>query len=473
MGNGKVVLGYCSPGEVRTEWHESLLGLVAADARRPQADRIIAGRLGMTSSANIAGARNTIVKAFLDGPHEWLLMVDADMVFDPDAVDQLLAAADPDRAPIVGGLCFGVEGDRLFPTLYDIGGTPDRPEVLRYGEYPPNTLFRVFATGAAFLLIHRSALERIRDFRDGGRGFGDIFPWFQETTFRDAAGRDVMPMSEDVTFCWRAGVTGIPIHVHTGVRVGHVKPRTLTEELFLRQVAAETPPRPATERVAVIVPVMRRPQNAEPFMTSLRASTGLATAYAVVDDQDEGTREAWVAAGARVIDFADDGGPGTFAEKVNAAFRRLPVFDDEYAPWLFIAGDDVRFHPGWLDHAVEAAGDRFHVVGTNDLGNERTMTGEHGTHLLIRRSYVDEVGASWDGTGVVAHEGYRHWYVDDEIVTAAKQRGVWTSSPASRVEHLHPFWGKAPDDDVYRLGQASQDADRATYQARLRDHAAG
>lgn len=466
MGNGKVVLGYCSPGEVRTEWHESLLGLVAADARRPQADRIIAGRLGMTSSANIAGARNTIAKAFLDGPHEWLLMVDADMVFDPDAVDQLLAAADPDRAPIVGGLCFGVEGDRLFPTLYDIGGTPDRPEVLRYGEYPPNTLFRVFATGAAFLLIHRSALERIRDYREGGRGFGDVFPWFQETTFRDAAGRDVMPMSEDVTFCWRAGVVGVPIHVHTGVSVGHVKPRVLTEELFLRQVAADTPPTPATEPVAVIVPALRRPQNARPFMASLRATSGLATAYAVCHEGDQETWRAWQAAGAEVL-FDDGPEPGTFAQRVNLAARHTQE------SWLFISGDDVRFHPGWLDHAVEAAGDRFHVVGTNDLGNERTMTGEHGTHLLIRRSYVDDVGASWDGPGVVAHEGYRHWYVDDEIVVAGKQRGAWTSARASRVEHLHPFWGKAPDDDVYRLGQASQDADRATYQARLRDHAAG
>ena len=38
--------------------------------------------------------------------------------------------------------------------------------------------------------------------------------------------------------------------------------------------------------VTVIVPVLGRPQNAEPFMRSLRASTGLATVYAVAEPND-------------------------------------------------------------------------------------------------------------------------------------------------------------------------------------------
>jgi hypothetical protein len=125
-------------------------------------------------------------------------------------------------------------------------------------------------------------------------------------------------------------------------------------------------------------------------------------------------------------------------------WRRLhPVAIAADAPWIFITGDDVRFHPGWLDHAQHiAALTGAHVVGTNDWGNPRVMAGEHGTHLLIRRSYIEEQGASWDGPGVVCHEGYRHNYVDDEIVTVAKQRGVWVSAPGSVVEHFHPMLGQ-------------------------------
>jgi hypothetical protein len=95
------------------------------------------------------------------------------------------------------------------------------------------------------------------------------------------------------------------------------------------------------------------------------------------------------------------------------------------------------------------------------------LAGEHATHPLIRRSYIEQVGASWDGPGIVAHEGYRHWYVDDELCQAAKDRGVFVAALASKVEHLHPLWGKGDPDPAYAVGQAHADTDRATWQRRL------
>jgi hypothetical protein len=224
---------------------------------------------------------------------------------------------------------------------------------------------------------------------------------------------------------------------------------------------------PASDEVAVLVPVMRRPDNAEPFMTSLRASTGLARAYAICDRTDHETAEAWHRAGAHVVTLVGGAHPegGSFAQKVNMGYRCSTE------PWLFLTGDDVRFRPGWLDQAQATAGDKFNVVGTNDLGNPRVTSGEHATHLLVRRSYVDEQGASWDGPGVVCHEGYRHWFVDDEIVTVAKQRGTWAPSLAAVVEHLHPIFGKAESDPTYRLGQSFVEQDRALFEQRTAQHA--
>jgi len=196
-------------------------------------------------------------------------------------------------------------------------------------------------------------------------------------------------------------------------------------------------------------------------MESLRASTDDARVYAVSQDGDEATFNAWIAAGANVLTAFGT----TFAEKVNHGYRNTGE------SWLFITGDDVKFHDRWLLNAQIVAGSRHHVVGTNDLGNARVMAGEHGTHLLIRRSYVDEVGASWDGPGVVCHEGYRHWYVDNEIVTAAKQRGVWISAKSSIVEHMHPLFGKGQPDEVYELGQSYAEVDRKTFEERVRAHA--
>ncbi len=72
---------------------------------------------------------------------------------------------------------------------------------------------------------------------------------------------------------------------------------------------------------------------------------------------------------------------------------------------------------------------------------------------------------------MVCHEGYKHWYVDDEVVTVAKQRGAWGMALGSIVEHLHPAWGKGETDDVYTLGQSHADADKALFLKRTRANA--
>jgi hypothetical protein len=325
-------------------------------------------------------------------------------------------------------------------------------------DYPHDMVTRCAGTGSACILIHRSVFEMVAE-KHGPTWYNKI----PNTTMGQV-------VSEDLSFCMRAGTVGVPVHVHTGVRTSHQKTLWLAEDDYYGQVAlSKIVPevQPATERTAIIVPVMRRPQNAATFMSSLKASGAeLADVKAICDDADQETIDAWKAAGAEVIHgtWGDDR-PGTFAEKVNAGY------DLTTQPWLFLTGDDVRFKPGWLDHAQHAARDGYDVIGTNDLHNPRVTSGEHATHLLIRRSYVDEQGASWDGPKVVAHEGYRHWYVDDEIVTAAKQRGVWTMAPFAHVEHMHPLWRLAPNDDVYELGQSHAEHDKALFQERRQANA--
>lgn len=460
MPGDAVTVAYVHPNEVTYSWHESLLNLIGWDLSHDA--RVARGgwlAVRCYGADGIGAARNTAVAQFLTEKNaDWLFWVDTDMGFTPDTVDRLLAAADPVERPIVGALAFaqkqnapdGMGGwhTSLVPTIYDWVNTGQGTGFLSRPTYPVNTLVRCAGTGSAAVLIHRSVLERIAE--EHGPVWYDRVP-------NPTAGNQLI--GEDLSFCLRAGALNIPVHVHTGVRTSHFKPDWLAEQDYWRNVVAE----PAADPTAVLVPVMRRPQNAAPFMASLRASTGLATVYAVADADDTETIAAWTAAGASVL--VRDGAEGTFAEKVNYGYRNT----DE--PWVFIVGDDVRFHAGWLDHAQAIAGDTRHVIGTNDLGNPRVVAGDHATHLLIRRSYVDEQGASWDGPKIVAHEGYRHWYVDDEIVTAAKQRGVWAMALGSVVEHLHPAWGKADTDDVYGLGQAHASEDQAVFEKRARRHA--
>lgn len=221
----KVVVGYCHPGMVHAAFHESLLDTLVYDVAFNR--RIVdgGGRLGTQASANLSAPRNKIVREFLTkSTADWLWMLDTDMVFPPDTLERLLEFADPVKAPIVGGLCFSIDDGRLFPTLYGlVEGDPD-PQVIRFNEWPPDAMFEVAATGTACLLMHRSALERMRD-----QQFNPAFPWFQETHH---AGE---PVGEDITFCWRASMLDIPVHVNTGVQIGHVKQHLLTIDGYLAQ----------------------------------------------------------------------------------------------------------------------------------------------------------------------------------------------------------------------------------------------
>jgi hypothetical protein len=231
----KVVVGYLTPGKVHSAFMESMLDLLVYDVAFHK--RIVdgGGRLALQAGANLSGPRNALVKKFLAyGKADWMWMVDDDMTFRPDTVERLMEFADPVEAPIVGGLCFGFDDKaNIQPTLFGLVGDETSPQVIRYHEWPPDAMFQVAATGTACLLIHKSVFQRILTAeipnRNGKRGFNDAFPWFQETE------HDGSPVSEDITFCWRAGLLGIPIYVNTAVQLGHIKDRELTMEAYFAQ----------------------------------------------------------------------------------------------------------------------------------------------------------------------------------------------------------------------------------------------
>jgi hypothetical protein len=150
-------------------------------------------------------------------------MCDTDMVLQADAVDRLIAAADPVEVPVLGGLCWSLDGGVKVPTMYELTqkyelATGERSGALafrRYSDWPENAVMRVGATGAACLLIHRDALKAVE------KHAGDAAaPWFRESAL---PGVPMALMGEDLTFCLRCAAAGVAVHVHTGVKAGHMK----------------------------------------------------------------------------------------------------------------------------------------------------------------------------------------------------------------------------------------------------------
>lgn len=211
--------------------------------------------------------------------------------------------------------------------------------------------------------------------------------------------------------------------------------------------------------VAVLIPVLGRPDRAAPVAESVRASDDRATPVFLVSHGDDAERAACLATGEQTFVVPWGPGRGDWAKKINWGLKQV---DDE---WLLLGADDLRFHPGWFEEALKVwARSCACVVGTNDMGNPRVVAGNHSTHPLVHREYV-----SWgtaDDASILLHEGYRHQFCDDEFVQTANVRGVWAYSRGSYVEHLHPNWGKAKDDETYRLGEAGFAEDKALYERR-------
>ncbi len=216
--------------------------------------------------------------------------------------------------------------------------------------------------------------------------------------------------------------------------------------------------------IDILIPVLGRPQNAQPLVDNIHAATTVPhTILFVCSRDDQPEIDACTATGAVVV-LSDD---GRYAPKINLASGF--AHSNNASEWLFLGADDLRFHPGWdvaaIDTGYSAVGAR--VIGTNDLGNPTVMSGKHATHSLVHRSYIAQ--GTFDEPGKLLHEGYEHNYVDNEFVATAKARGVWAFASESHVEHLHPFWRKGTDDDIYKQGRKTYHQDGQTWKARQKE----
>ena len=239
MPSPDTYIAWISNGETFHHFTGSLASAFHRDGRPEKGGRkMLAGQIHQISSPRIAENRSVCVDEFLkleDG--EWLLMIDTDMVFELEDIYTLRDSADPVDRPIVGGLCFAGHpwATKIRPTImtFTFDEEGNRRSVETVLDYPKNSIVECDATGAAFLLVHRSVFEAMSDPYPGGfgtrpDGTKNPYPWFVEgMTLADG-----VALGEDTAFCARARALGLPVCIHTGVEIGHVKPVILRAEQY-------------------------------------------------------------------------------------------------------------------------------------------------------------------------------------------------------------------------------------------------
>lgn len=233
---GKVVIAYPHNGNVRQEWHYSVLQSWLYDMSHDHHLIAEAHQPGLY----IAGNRNANVKQFLGTPAEWCWMQDTDHEYPPDTLYKLLEVADPIKAPIVSALYFGFMAGGACPMWFNR---------LPSGEFSSvtdiNTALQpqsVDCVGMGSVLIHRSVFTRMEE-----ANFDPAWKWFGHD-LTEAHGWPER-MGEDMSFFERVYQLGIPVWGDARVCIGHKKTIDLNWENVMKLVPQRKPDEPINKRV--------------------------------------------------------------------------------------------------------------------------------------------------------------------------------------------------------------------------------
>ncbi len=220
--------------------------------------------------------------------------------------------------------------------------------------------------------------------------------------------------------------------------------------------------------LAVLVPVLNRPQNVAPLVESFLAGCPEDSVLCFIDEHDEQANEFAAIKPhlrqERVRWFAQDGAH-TWPQKIN--FGAWVINAD----WYLCAADDITFEPGWWDATLSARSQGYGVIGTNDAypgekGNPAVAAGCHTCHPLISRAYIEQFGTV-DEAGKAVHDKFHHWYVDNELVRTAMARKQWIYVREAVIRHNHPYWERGTWDDTYTTGEANSHADQLLWESRV------
>lgn len=155
------------------------------------------------SDSHPSRSRNRAAKAFLESDSEYMLFIDADIVFDVHDIDRICQSTEP----IIGGVYF-LKQKQPVPCA----------QSLKTGSINLNgEPLEVRRTGTGFLRIHRSVFEKLKEVCPS---YTNMTPSPQWDFFGSGVINDEW-LSEDWWFCEKARECGFRVMLDTGLILRH------------------------------------------------------------------------------------------------------------------------------------------------------------------------------------------------------------------------------------------------------------
>lgn len=398
-------------------------------------------------------ARNNLIAKFLSeskSPEDVLVMLDNDHEFDDPYIVAKLAAS---PHGVTGALAFR-RGQPFDPCMYvRCGDNKLHP----LASWPKGSMMACQMVGHGAIAIKR-------------RVFDDLLAFgFKAPYYRYEYPDDGRTPSEDMYFGAVCEAVGINHYCDTSLIIPHLTDDVIDDRTWqgwlalnpnnvapVEQIGAEPP----DLKTAVIMPSRGRAEQLVRCLRRLFETTGNHDVSAVVllDTDDTPSIEAVKALNdPRVVLHIDGGTP---IEKWNTGAviaSRLGV------QALALGADDLWWGDGWFEAAMRGLThlpDRSGLVGFNEMTGARR---DFSTHYLMTLDYLIDYNG-----GVFACPKYLSYFIDPEACARAVRAGRYYYAEDCEVEHRHPFWHKANQDDTYQRSAPNYEHDQAIYEERYR-----
>ena len=196
--------------------HKVLIAVPALDTMPTQTaysmlslKRDCPSRYSFIVRASCADARNMLAREAIESGADRVLWIDSDMVFRDDLMLRL--GEDLDAGwDMVCGLYFKRELP-VTPVIYK-SIDAEAGKAVPYDDYQQDALFSVAGCGFGAVMMTVDLLKKVDD------------PAYAFTP--------ISGLSEDLSFCWRAGNVGARMACDSRIKVGHVGQITYGEQMY-------------------------------------------------------------------------------------------------------------------------------------------------------------------------------------------------------------------------------------------------
>jgi hypothetical protein len=218
-----IAIGWIDPGTVQTGFAAHLAQILL---HRNEYITSVFAASGPYLSLN----RNNMIATFLQSDAEWLLSVDSDICLTIDNFDALIAAAEENTTPIVGGKYYLSLDNIVVAAQKKVsddhtaqGFWVSREEIEgANGKLIEN----LHSVGIGLCIIHRDVFRAIQSLN-----INNPLPWFKDG-LRVEWGNSWS--SDDLAFFEQVRALNINISLHTGVTSQHLKMSMLNDDVYLQ-----------------------------------------------------------------------------------------------------------------------------------------------------------------------------------------------------------------------------------------------